>query len=113
MRGLERRDDAFELAAKLERSHRLGVGRREEFHAGRVVEPGMLWSDAGIVESGGNRMRLLDLAVLVHQQIGAVAVQHPWPAAGNRGRMLATAKTVAGRFDAVHFDPALVEERME
>ena len=34
-------------------------------------------------------MRLVDLAVVVHQQIGAVAVQHAGPAAGDRGRMQA------------------------
>src|SRR3990170_3933975 len=113
VRRLQRRDDAFELAAKLERSHRLVVGGREEFHPAHVVEPSMLWPDAGIIEPGGDRMRFLDLAVVVHQQIGAIAVQHPGPAAGNRGRVLATVETEAGRFHAVDFDPALVEERME
>ena len=67
MRRLQRRDDAFELAAKLERRHRLFVGRREKCHAAHVVEPGMLGTDAGIIETGGNRMRFLDLAVAVHQ----------------------------------------------
>ena len=58
-------------------------------------------------------MRLLDLAVVVHQQIGAVAVQHAGLAAGDRGRVLAALESVAGRFDAIDFDCAVVEERMK
>ncbi len=63
----------------------------------------MLGADAGIIEAGGDRMRFLDLAVVVHQQISAVAVQHAGPAAGDRGRVLAV-EAVAGRFDAVDLD---------
>ena len=40
----------------------------------------MLGADAGIVEAGGDRVRLDDLAVVVLQQVGAVAVQHARPA---------------------------------
>ena len=89
MRRLERRDDALELAAQLERRERFVVGGRQIFHAAHVVEPGMLRTDAGIIEAGGDRMRFLDLAVVIHQQICAVAVQHARAAAGNRGRVLA------------------------
>jgi len=71
-------------------------GRREKLHAAEIGEPGVLRARCGIIEAGGDRMRLLDLAVVVHQEIGAVAVQHagpppateaaccffsPWPAA--------------------------------
>ena len=58
-------------------------------------------------------MRLLDLAVVVLQQIGAVAVQHAGPAAGERGRVLAAVEPVARRLDAEDLDAAIVEERME
>ena len=60
----------------------------------------MLRSDAGIIEPGGNRMLFLDLAVVVHQQIGAIAVQHAGPAAGDRGRVLAG--TATNLFDPCH-----------
>jgi hypothetical protein len=49
-------------------------------------------------------MRLLIWPSLVHQQIGAVAVQHAGPAAGERGRVLAGLEAVAGRLDAVDLD---------
>ena len=92
MRGLERRNDAFELAAQLEGLERLLVGRRDIVHPPHVMEPGMFGADARIVEAGRDRMRFGDLAVVVHEQIGAVAMQHAGPAAGDRGRMLAAAQ---------------------
>ena len=112
MAGLERRDDAFEPAAKLERGERFLVGRGEEFHPAEIGEPGMLRADAGIIEAGRDRMRLLDLAVAVHQEIGAIAVQHAGPPAGDRRRVLFL-QAMTGRLDAVDFDAAVVEERME
>ncbi len=54
-------------------------------HAPNVVQPGVLGADARIIEAGGNRMCLVDLTVLVHQQIGAIAVQDAGTTAGNRG----------------------------
>jgi hypothetical protein len=52
------------------------VGHAGVGDAADVLQPGMFRADAGIVEAGRDRMRLGDLAVLVLQQIGAVAVQH-------------------------------------
>src|SRR5690242_19541635 len=65
MRGLERRYDAFELAAQLEGFERFLVRCRDIGHALRVVEPGMFGTDAWIVEAGRDRMRFGDLAVTV------------------------------------------------
>ena len=103
VRRFQRRDDAFQPRQQLERRERLVVGRREIGDAAGLVQPGMLRPDAGIIEAGRDRMRVLDLAVVVHQQIGAVAVQHAGPAAGDRGRVQLR-QAVAGRFDAEDFD---------
>ena len=43
-------------------------------------------------------MRLFDLSVVVHQQIGPVAVQHTRTPAGNRGRVLPAFQSMTGRF---------------
>ncbi len=104
MRRLKGRDDAFELAAKLECRHRFVVSRREELHPAHVMQPGMLGADAGIIEAGGDRMRLLDLAIVVHQEIGAIAMQHARSAAGDRGRVLAALEPKTSCFHAVDFD---------
>src|SRR3954470_21593822 len=76
MRRLERRDDAFEPACQLERLQCLFVGYRDVLHVAKLVEPGMLGTDAGVIEAGGDRMRVADLSVPVLQQIGAVSVQY-------------------------------------
>ena len=57
-------------------------------------------------------MRLLDLAVVVHQEIGAVAVQHAGPPACDRSGVLLL-EAVARRLDAVDFHLAVVEKRMK
>src|SRR5229473_7940469 len=112
MRRLQRRDDALKLAAKLKRRDSLGVGRREESHPAHVAEPGMFRADAGIIEAGGDRMGLLDLSVVVHQQVRAIAVEHARPAARNGGRMLAALKAKPGGLDAVDLDHGVVAERI-
>jgi hypothetical protein len=67
VRGLDRRDDALRLRQQAQRLHRLGIGRRDVLGAADVGEPGVLGTDAGIVESGRDRVRLDRLAVLVLQ----------------------------------------------
>ena len=58
-------------------------------------------------------MSLLDLAVLVLQQIGAVAVQHSGAAGAERGCVAAGFDTFAGRLDADHIDAGIVKEGMK
>src|SRR5258708_4109254 len=113
MGGLERGNDAFELAQKLEGGERLVVGRRYVLHPALLLQPRVLGTDAGIVEAGRDRVRLGDLAFLVLQQISAVAMQHAWSAAGERSGMLAGLDTLAARLDADDAHGLVVEEGME
>ena len=83
--GFQRRDDALEAAALVERSQCFIVGDRGVFDATDVVQPGMFRTDAWIVETGGNRVGVDDLAVVVLQQEGAVAVKYARNAAGQSG----------------------------
>ncbi len=84
---------------------RLAVGHRDVLRAARVLEPRVLGPDAGIVEAGRDRVRLLDLAVGVLHEIGSIAVQHARRARGERRRVLAGLQAVAARLDAdqLHF----------
>ena len=75
VRRLERRQNAFQLAAQAKRAKGLGVGDRDVLDAPCVLQPGVLRPDARIVQSGGDRMRLEHLAVVVLQEIRARAVQ--------------------------------------
>ena len=113
MRRLERRDDALHARAELEGLERLVVVDRDVLDAAEIVEPGMLRPDAGIVEPGRDRMRVLDLPVLVLQKICPVAVQHAGHAAVERGRVLAGLDAVAAGLDPDHAHALVVEEGME
>ena len=110
---LQRRDDAFQAAALLERLHGFVVGDRHVLDAADLVQPGVLGADAGVVEAGGDRVGVGDLPVGVLQQVGAVAVQHARGAAGHAGRVLAGVDAVAGRIDADDLHARLVEEFVE
>ena len=74
--GLERGKDSLQPRAQVKGIERLLIGDRHIVDAARVAQPRVLRPDAGVVEPGGDGMRLDDLAVLVLQQIGPVAVQH-------------------------------------
>ena len=74
----------------------------------------MLRADAGIIEAGRDGMAFEDLAVVVLQQIGAVAVQHAGLAAGHRRRMpVRHVEPVAAGLDPDHRDRGIVEKRVE
>ncbi len=103
VRRLQRRNDAFQPRQQLKRRERFVVGGGQIIDPAGLVQPGMLRTDAGIIEPRRNRMRVLDLAVIVHQQIGAVAMQHAGPAAGDRGRMQ-LGEAMARGFDAENLD---------
>src|SRR2546423_4500914 len=114
VRRLQRRDDAFEPGAQLESGERLLVGDGDVFHAARLLEPGMLGSDARIVQARRDRMAFEDLSVRILQQIGAVAVQHAWLAAGERGAMpVRYVEAVPTRLHAVDRYALVIEEGMK
>src|SRR5512140_2210366 len=70
MRGLQRRNDSGQTAELTERLERLAVGDAFIPHAPGVLEPGVLGTDAGIVESRRDRVGQLHLAVSVLEAIG-------------------------------------------
>src|ERR1700759_4674544 len=78
--------------------------------AAGLVQRGLFGADAGIIEARRNRVRVVDLAILVHQEERAVAVEHAGPAAGERRGVLFV-DAVTGRFDAEDLDAGIIEER--
>ena len=111
---LQSGNDAFEAAAELEGVQRLLVGGGEIFHPAHVPQPGMFRPDAGIIEARRDGMALQDLPVVVHQEIGAVAMEHAGLAAGQGGRVaIGLGQAVARRFNAEDLHGGVVEEGME
>src|SRR3546814_20677060 len=72
----------------------------------------MLGTDAGIVEPRRDAVRLGDLAVLVLEQIGLVAVENAGATAREAGGVLAVEAFARG-FDTDDLDAGLVEEGMD
>ena len=60
----------------------------------------MLRSDGGVVEARGDRVRQLDVAVLILEHEAAGALQHAGTAARKAGRVLARPDAVAASLDA-------------
>ncbi len=89
------------------------VGDRHILDALDVMQPGVFRADAGIVQAGGNGVGVGDLAILVLQQEGAIAVQHARRAAGHAGGVLAAVEAVAGGLDADDLHAGIVEEGVE
>ena len=76
VRRLKRGDDAFEFRAELERIERFLVRAGAIGGPARLVQEGVLWTDARIIEAGRYRMSVGDLSVLVLQEICAIAMQN-------------------------------------
>src|SRR4051795_9243573 len=76
MSGLECRDDPLEPRDLAEGRDRVVVGDRDVARAPGVAQPGVLRAGARVVEARGDRLRLLDLALVVLQQRAEGTVQH-------------------------------------
>jgi hypothetical protein len=72
----------------------------------------MFGADPGIVEPSRYRVRVLDLTVVVHQEISAVAVKHTGASARDRCGMQLR-KPMPGRFHAENLDRGVIQERVK
>src|SRR4051794_9203049 len=105
VRALDGRDDPFGTAEQLERRHRLRVGDRFVAGPAGVVQPRVLGTDAGVVQSGRDRVRLDGLPVVVLKHVRPGPVQDPGRAAGDRRRVPPGLDPVAAGLEAVEPNP--------
>src|SRR5690606_37947849 len=75
MAGFQRRQDAFGPGQAMEGFQCLLVGDPDVLGTAAVLEESVLRADAGIVQAGGDRMGLGDLAVVVAGRGGAGAME--------------------------------------
>src|SRR5688572_33410067 len=113
MARFERGENAFGAREPVECGERLVVGDADVARASTVLEERMLGTDARVVEAGRDRMRLGDLAVVVAQHVGAVAVQHAGTAGRERGRVASAFDAFSRGFRTDDAYLAVVEERVE
>ncbi len=98
MARFERGDDAFGAAQVVEGFERFLVRDAHVFSAADVLQEGMLGADAGVVQACAHAVGLGDLAVVVLQDVSAVAVQHAGAAQLQRARVLARIHAFARGF---------------
>jgi hypothetical protein len=113
MAGLQRGQDALGAGQVVEGGECLGIGDGHVLRPAGVLEPGMLRTDTGIVQPGGNGVGFDDLPVGVLHQVGPVAMQHAGLAVAQRCGMPAGFQAVAAGLDAIHGHAGIVEERIE
>src|SRR5690606_33061250 len=85
----ERRDDALRSAERLESLERLLIGDGDVASAAAVLQVGVLRANARIVETGGDRVRLDHLAVLILQHVRARAMKDANAPSAERRSVLA------------------------
>ena len=98
----------------VERGERLVVRGVGVIGAADVAQVAVLGADGGVIQPGGNRMRELNLPVLVGEQERLRALEHAEPSAEEPRRVfLARPDALAARLDADHPHVLVLEERME
>ena len=100
MARLQRGDDAFGAAQVVEGFEGFFVGDAHVFCAANVLQKRMLGAHAGVVQTRAHAVRFGDLAVVVLQDVGAIAVQHAGASHLQRARMLARIHAFASGFHA-------------
>ena len=111
VRGLERRDDPLEPGELAEGAQRVVVGDRHVAGPAAVAQLGVLGADARVVEAGGDRVRLEDLAVVVGEHRRERAVEDAGAPGDERGAVAAAVEPLAAGLDADQLDRLVVEER--
>ena len=72
----QRGQNALGTRQQVEGFHALGIGDSDILRATGVFQERVLGADAGVIQAGGDGMGFGDLAVIVADHVGAVAVQH-------------------------------------
>ena len=78
MGALYRTDDALRTRQILKRFYRFLIRYRYIACASGIVQPCVLWSNAGIIQSCRNRVHRCNLSVLILTEIGFHTVEHTW-----------------------------------
>src|SRR5436190_7484636 len=109
---LEGRQDPLELRQLAERAQRLVVGDRPVDRAPGVAQLSVLRPHPRIVEAGRDGVGFDDLSLVVGEDRGHRAVEHPRATGGQRGPV-APLEALPSRLDADQLDLGVVDERVE
>src|ERR1041385_7693654 len=104
MRRLQRGDDALRTRQRTEGAQGIGVGTGGVARAPGFLEPGVLGTYAGLIQSRRDRVTVTDLPFVVLQRKAVRAVENPRPAALQRRAVPARLEALPRRLDAQQRD---------
>lgn len=81
--------------------------------ASPIAQPCVFGPDRGVIQSGGHRVRGLDVPVLVLQEVAPRALQDTWTSTREPRRVTPRHDAVAARFNADQPHLGVVDERIE
>ncbi|KAH3670515.1 hypothetical protein OGAPHI_001030 [Ogataea philodendri] len=113
MRRLERRNDTLVLRKQTEPFQGLRVGSSNKLHTAQVLPGRKLGSNTRIVQSGRNRVSVVDLAVRVLQNVRLDSVENTRLSGSQRGRVSVCVQSVSSSLDSQKLDAAVFLERRE
>ena len=113
MARLQGGQDAFEPGQRVVGVEGLGVGDALVADPAAVFPVAVLGADAGIVETGRDRVHVLGLAVVVLEHVAEAAVQHARLALGQAGGMVAGLQPPSAGLGADQLDLGVLDERIE
>mmetsp|Transcript_20706 Transcript_20706/g.65502 ORF Transcript_20706/g.65502 Transcript_20706/m.65502 type:complete len:480 (+) Transcript_20706:426-1865(+) len=111
--GLERGNDTLELGHELEGVQGLLVAHGVVLAAAHLLEEGVLRADARVVQTGGDRVGLDDLTVVILEEVGEGPVQHAGGAQRQRGGVAVGVDAIARSLHAHEADLLIVDELVE
>src|SRR5580698_5392397 len=107
MCGLEGRNNALRARENLGGFEGFGVGGRGVAGAAGIVQHGVLRADGGVVEAGGDGVRLRDLAGVVLEDVAVGPLQDAGQSTREPRSMFSQSSPAAAGFDADELDVAL------
>ena len=113
MRSFERGNNAFCFRQQFEPSECFLVGRKIVFYATDLAQITVFGTNRGIIEPCGNRMRQLDLAILVREQKCFCSLKNTQSSSLKSRRVFPGSNSLPTSFDSDHPDGLVIQKRME
>src|SRR6266540_5173563 len=110
---LERRKDPLQQAERLEPLEGLGVGGGDVRGEPSLFQIGVLWTDAWVVQAGGDGVRGQHLSVAVLQEVGQRAMEDTGRPEGEGPAVLAGSVSMSAGLHADQPGPTGTNERRE
>ena len=110
VRSFESGDDSFQPADTLKSIQRLIIGGRLVADPPAVLEPAVLGTNTGVVQSGRDRMGRQHLPIFILKQVAQTPMQDAGLSRRESGTMMAGPNTLTARLDSDQLDFGIIQE---